>query len=99
MQCAVAGERVGGYSPLQKVENNYVASLSGEAGRKAKTLMNEGDRAIFGYLNSTLENRGIHPSPRTVTGIPKNNSQQFAQPNLSRPKTCDGLLAPLHARD
>ena len=64
MQCAVAGEREGD-TPPQRVENNYLADLSGEAddeagpvrrspqgegGRKAKTLANEGDNPVFGLF-------------------------------------------------
>ena len=94
MSCAVAG---GGRGGPQEVENNYLAELSGEAGpvrrspqgeggRKAKTLAREGDNAILADLNACLRNRA--PLPPPATGIPKNNSQHFAQracraPNLA----------------
>ena len=74
-------------------------SPQGEGGRKAKMLARKGDNVVFGLFEFDFAELRDPPPPGGVCGIPKNNSQQFAQPNLSRPKTRDGLLAPLRSRD
>ncbi|HEY0282464.1 MAG TPA: hypothetical protein VGC27_07565 [Rhizomicrobium sp.] len=53
-------------TPHKKVDNNYLAGLSGEAGRKAKTLVSEGDNDVLADSNSSLLDRGSERKRRAA---------------------------------
>ena len=87
--------RGGGEGGPQEVENNYLAERSGaadgEGGRKAKTMVREGDNAVLAYSNSTLRNRGT-PLPPGGNRNPENNFQQFAQRACRAPRLAMAFL-------